>query len=449
MTNPPSFAAPHGSPALRSFDALWRGRAASQHDDPLWNQREQAMKRVLALGLPSARDETWRYTNLRHLSARGFVEAPRNAPGGIEPGRLAAFLGRGARVHNLVLVNGRMTRESLETLANSGLEINSLDELSRSNPASLAAHLPEVSDADEARWGLVNLALFQDGLFVRVRQPVTAPLVVSHLLVSQGANNIAHPRVIIDAAPDSRATVIEHFIALGPPPLCNSATHMVLRRNSEIEHYRIFSTDSGAEHIDTLTIGQERDSRCRQFTFALGGDLVRTTLQSRLNQPGASMRSFSMLMGHESRHVDCVNVVTHAAPDTESVQTSRAIASGASRVVFNSKVVVDPGAARAASQQSCRGLLLSLNAEIDTRPQLEIHADEVKCAHGATTGRLDPNMLFYLLSRGMPRHAAQSLLVFAFLSDVLTHMSIPGARSAVEDALIAQLPDPQLLKQFR
>ena len=128
---------------------------------------------------------------------------------------------------------------------------------------------------------------------------------------------------------------------------------------------------------------------------------------------------------------------------------ARAIASGTSRVIFNSKVVVDAGAVRAEAQQSCRGLLLSPSAEIDSRPQLEIHADEVKCAHGATTGRLDPDMLFYILSRGLDRDTAQSLLVYAFLADVLTGMSMAFARGAIENALIDQLPDSQVLQRFR
>jgi Fe-S cluster assembly protein SufD len=146
--------------------------------------------------------------------------------------------------------------------------------------------------------------------------------------------------------------------------------------------------------------------------------------------------------------VDCVNIATHNARETRSRQTARVIASGTSRVVWNSKVVVNAGAVHADSGQSCRGLLLSPTAEIDTRPQLEIHADEVRCAHAATTGRLDPDMLFYMLSRGLDRDTAQSLLVYAFLADVLADMSVPSARSAVEEALIAQLPDSKLIREF-
>jgi Fe-S cluster assembly protein SufD len=201
--------------------------------------------------------------------------------------------------------------------------------------------------------------------------------------------------------------------------------------------------------LDSLRIRQDQDSRCKQFTIALGGGLVRTNLEAHLDAPGASLESHSLLVGHEDRHVDCVNIVTHGAPDTQSSQTARAIAGDTSRLIFNSKVIVDAGAVRSQSQQSCRGLLLSPAAEIDTRPQLEIHADEVKCAHGATTGRLDPDMLFYMLSRGLDRETAQSLLVFAFLADVLTGMSVEPARAAIENALISQLPDSQTLRNFR
>ncbi len=181
----------------------------------------------------------------------------------------------------------------------------------------------------------------------------------------------------------------------------------------------------------------------------LGGGLVRTSLEAELNQPGAEIDCHSLLVGHEARHVDCVNIATHNARNTRSRQTARAIASGTSRVVFNTKVIVNAGAVHAESEQSCRGLILSPTAEIDTRPQLEIHADEVKCAHGATTGRLNPDMLFYLLSRGLDRETAQALLVYAFLADVLTGMSVQSARSAIETALISQLPDSTILETFR
>jgi Fe-S cluster assembly protein SufD len=433
------------NPALRSFAAQWQARSA----DALSPVRAQAMERFLKLGLPTTRDETWRYTNLRSLAAQHFVDAPRKARGEIEPNASLSLLDKTDRAASLLMVNGYPTMPVVDGLI-SGMEIYSLREVARLDPNTLLRFLEPLSDADQRRWALLNTALFVDGLYLKITSRVPTPLVILHVATGDGADNIAYPRIIIEATPGSSATIIEHHVAQGEhTPLCNSNTHIALRQDSRLEHYRVFATGADATHLDSLDIRQDKDSHCKQFTIVLGGGVVRTALEAHLDEPGASLDSHSLLVGHEDRHVDCVNIVTHGAPDTRSHQTARAIASGSSRVIFNSKVIVDAGAVHAESKQSCRGLLLSPTAEIDTRPQLEIHADEVKCAHGATTGRLDPDMLFYMLSRGLDRATAQSLLVYAFLADVLTGMSVTSARQAIENALIAQLPDSMTLRKFR
>ncbi len=444
--------APPLSPALRSFEAQWlaQERDSSPAAEPLAQLRENAMKRLLRLGLPTSRDETWRYTNVRHLTSHAFSEAPHTTGGGLEPTASLSLVSAAERAATVLMVNGFPVLPTAMDAWFNGIEIISLKDLSRTDPDLVAAHLEPPSDADQGRWALLNTALFQDGLYLKITGQVTTPLVILHVLTADAAGSISHPRVIIDAAPGSSAIIIEHYVEQGGhPPLCNSATRITAGRDSQIEHYRVFATSAGAEHIDSLSVRQDGNSRCKQFTIALGGGLVRTLLDAQLNQPGASLDSYSLLVGHEARHVDCVNIATHNARDTTSKQWARAIASGTSRVVFNTKVIVNKGAVHAESQQSCRGLLLSPTAEIDTRPQLEIHADEVKCAHGATTGRLDPDMLFYMLSRGLDRETAQSLLVYAFLADVLTDMAVPSARSAIENALITQLPDSHILNKFR
>ncbi|MGC1521267.1 MAG: Fe-S cluster assembly protein SufD [Steroidobacteraceae bacterium] len=435
---------PPQSAALRSFASQWRTRPA----DSLSPLRERALQRFLALGLPTLSDETWRYTNLRSLAAQSFVDAPQRAHGDLAPGAALSLLGESAGA-TVVLVNGHALSPISDRLIN-GIEIHSLRDISQLDPMLLQRYLEPLPDADQQRWALLNTALFQDGLFIKITARCATPLVILHVASGDDANAIAYPRIIVEAAPGSGATLIEQHVAQGEhTPLINSSTQIFLGRDAQFEHYRVYATGAGATHLDSLRIHQDKDSRCRQFTVALGGGLVRTNLEAHLDAPGASLESRSLLVGHEDRHVDCVNIVTHGAPDTRSAQTARAIAGDTSRLIFNSKVIVDAGAVRSQSQQSCRGLLLSPAAEIDTRPQLEIHADEVKCAHGATTGRLDPDMLFYMLSRGLDRETAQSLLVFAFLADVLTGMSVEPARAAIEHALISQLPDSQTLRKFR
>jgi Fe-S cluster assembly protein SufD len=431
--------------ALRSFEAQWQTRTA----DSLSAIRQEAMERFLKLGLPSIRDETWRYTDLRSIAAQNFVDAPQKPRAEIEPHAALSLLGATDRVTTVLMVNGYPLMPQGASSVE-GIEMASIREVARSDPKSVARYLAPLSDADERRWELLNTALFIDGLYLKITGHVTTPLMIVHVATSEGASNVAYPRVIIEVAPGCDATIIEHHVSQGEmTPLSNSNTQIALGDNAQIEHYRVYASDASATHIDSLRIDQQTDSRCKQFTIALGGGLVRSSLEANLNQSGASLDSFSLLVGHEARHIDCVNIVTHGAPDTHSSQTARAIASDSSRVIFNSKVIVNAGATHAQSQQSCRGLLLSPTAEIDTRPQLEIHTDEVKCAHGATTGRLDPDMLFYMLSRGLDRETAQSLLVYAFLADVLTGMSVTSARASIENALISQLPDSQILRKFR
>lgn len=441
-----------GSAALRSFKAQWLTRAA----DPLAALRERALNRFLELGLPTTRDESWRYTSLRQIAAQSFVDAPREpAAHPLDAVAEESLLRGDPRAVTRVMVNGVpaagvAAAASLLPHSIPGVEIIGLRELAERDPGTLARWLEPLSDAEEARWRLLNAAMSVDGLYVRVNASIEAPLVILHVATADVPGTAAHPRVIIEAAPGASATIVEHHVQQGAEaPLCNSATLIVLERDAQLEHYRVFAAGERAVHFDSLEVRQHKDSRLKQFTVALGGGLVRTSLEAHLSEPGARIDSHSLLVGHAERHVDCVNIVRHHAPRTVSRQTARAIAGGASRVIFNSKVVVDAGASQSDSQQSCRGLLLAPTAEIDSRPQLEIHTDEVKCAHGATTGRLDPDMLFYMLSRGLDRATAQSLLVYAFLADVLTGMSLAEARAAIEIAVIPQLPDSQTLRKFR
>ncbi len=437
-------AAPAATPALRSFDEQWQQRAA----DALLPWREPAMRRFLELGLPTARDESWRYTNLRALQAQRFVAVDAPVASGPPPAD-AAWLTDAGRIPSILIVNGRPLLPPAGA-APAGFEVRSLSELAASCPERVSRFLGSVSDADQRRWELLNTALFAGGLHVHVTGEAAAPLCLVHVTTAAAAQNASYPRVIVEAAPGSRATVIEHFMNTGTgASLCDSFTQVGLAAGAQLEHYRVYAAHADATQIDSLDIAQERDSSCRLFTLALGGELVRSSLNVQLRGPGAQLDSHALLVGHAANHVDCVAVATHAAPATRSRQTARSIASGTSRAIFNSKVVVAAGAAHADSQQSCRGMLLSAGAEIDTRPQLEIHTDEVKCAHGATTGRLDAEKFFYLLSRGLDRDTAQSLLVFAFLDDVLTGMSLASARAAIETALIALLPHGALLGAFR
>src|SRR6202162_4030926 len=262
------------SPALRSFAAQWETRPA----DSLSPVREQAMQRFLKLGLPSSRDESWRYTNLRSLAAQSFVDAPRKIRGEIEPNASPALLHKTARAASLLMVNAYPIMPVADGLI-SGMEVYSLREVARLDPNTLLRFLEPLSDADQQRWVLLNTALFVDGLYLKITARVPTPLVILHVSTGDGADNIAYPRIIIEAMPGSSATIIEHHVAQGEhTPPCNSSTNIALRQNAQLEHYRVFATGADATHLDSLDIRQDRDSRCKQFTLVLGGGTVRARL---------------------------------------------------------------------------------------------------------------------------------------------------------------------------
>lgn len=442
--------------AMRSFEEQWQRRSIGLIDTarPIQSLQEQAMRRFVNLGLPSARDESWRNTSLRQLAASHFGDAldvpcaPRLEP--IEISWLAA-----SDIPTIIMVNGYPQLAWLDRSVLNGVSISTIKDIAKTRPGYLINLLEPLSDLEQRRWLLLNSALFVDGLHLKITAKINTPVLIIHVSSGNARDGVNapisnYPRVIIESAKNSSATVIEHHVGASQQSVfSNSVSHLDVEDNAKIQHYRIFSTDANTSHIDSLDIRLGRDSHCQQFTMILGGGLVRTNLEAELNQPGAALENYSLLVGRASRHIDCVNIVRHNARNTTSKQTARAVASDESRVIINSKVVVEVGAQHSESQQSCRGLLLSPKAEIDTRPQLEIHTDEVKCAHGATTGRLDPDMLFYMLSRGLDRNTAQSLLVYAFLGDVLTNMSVVGVRSAIENVLIGQLPNSQLLREFQ
>ena len=434
------------SPAMRSFEEQWEKRTP----DALEAWREAAMRRFVALGLPTVHDESWRYTNLRALDTQPFAIA--SSPPSIPAkhrGWDASWLTDSNRIPSMQILDGKPDLPARST-SFPGIEVHSLQAIAAHHAALVARHFRDPGDDDLQRWDLLNTALFPDGLYLKINRESEARLVLVHASSGNGLTPASYPRVIIEAAPGSRATIIEHYTEYrGAAALCNARTQVELAAGAQLDHYRVFAGPYSTTHFNSLEIVQNKDSSCRQFTVVIGGSLVRAGMNARLCEPGASLETYSLLVGNDARHIDCASVVTHEAPSTRSNQTARSIAGGTSRVIFNSKVIVAAGASQSESKQSCRGMLLSPTAEIDSRPQLAIHTDEVKCAHGATTGRLDAEMYFYLLSRGLDRETAQSLLVFAFVADVLTGMSLQSVRQNIEKALITLLPNEALIKAFR
>jgi Fe-S cluster assembly protein SufD len=387
--------------------------------------RQQALAELTAAGLPSTRDENWRYANLRLLERARF--AP---PAPVAPADLAAALPEpvagGARI---VLVDGRFAPE-----------------LSTAEPASDSAASQDTLSGEGA-FALLNEAFATDG--IRLHFPQSgAPASLEVLCVSSAPleRGTSYPRLAVHLAPGAHARLIERHLSLaGVASSVVAAVTVSIADGAQLDHYRLQQLGEGALWLDSLAATVARDAGYRLHALQLGALAARSTLAIRLAAPGAQLALHALAVGQRRQVLDTYAVVEHAAGETRTDETYRGIAADRSRLAFNGKIIVRPGAHKADSSQSLRGLLAGAEAEIDVRPQLEIYTDDVRCSHGATAGKLDETMLFYLLTRGLEREHALRLLKWAFLEDVVSRIEVAQLRRLVERSLAGQLSGADVL----
>jgi Fe-S cluster assembly protein SufD len=419
------------------FAALRRGR-----QEPAWlaSLREAAYDRFAERGFPTTRQEAWRFTSVAPIASTSFARPEPGARlGSAEALRLS--LGAGAPGPRVVLVNGRLAPElcALE----GGVRVESLAAAVERDGAGLASLLGGVA-IDANPFADLNTAFAEDGAIVRIPpgQVLEAPL---HLLyvsapTSRGPS-VSHPRTLIVAGRGSQATVVEKF---GGPEervyFSNAVTEVVLEDAAVLDHYRIQREGRAAYHVATLAVRQGRDSRYRSLRLALGAALARAELRVRLEGEGSECRLDGLFLADGEQHTDTHTSIDHAVPHTMSRELYKGIVGDRARGVFHGTILVRPGAQKTDAHQSNQNLLLSRQALVHSTPALEIHADDVKCKHGSTTGQLDAAALFYLRSRGIGAEAASSLLTFAFASDVVSRIRVPALRLAALALLEARLP---------
>jgi Fe-S cluster assembly protein SufD len=408
------------------------------------NLRRRARDRFDALGFPTPRLEQWRFTNVKRVADLPFVLAtpPAEEPA-IEPHCIPG-------AHRIVLVNGWFSPElSATTELPAGVVLTGLADALAWSPELIEPHLGRHTDITERAFAALNTALFRDGVLLWLASGVTVDRPIQLLMVttSDGTPTASFPRFTIVAGQSSSATVIESYVGSGEHTLTCPVTEVVLQANSALEHIITHEENPGANHVAVRQAQLSRDSRLHSHTIILGGGLVRTDLDVVLDAEGchASLNGLSVTSG--SQHVDNHVRVHHRAPLCTSHQLYKGILDGASRAVFNGRIVVDAGAQKTDARQSNRSLILSDDALAHSNPQLEILADDVRCTHGSTIGRLDDNVLFYLQSRGLDRAAAESLLTYAFASEIVQAVGVNEVRERLGRALISRLPRGELLRE--
>ncbi|MDE2337897.1 MAG: SufD family Fe-S cluster assembly protein [Gammaproteobacteria bacterium] len=399
-------------------------------------RRREALEALCAQGLPAARDENWRYTDLR------ILEQARFAPAQTQAAALPPLPEVPEGFARYVFVDGRLHSGAG---AAHGVTVHT----ARTDDASAAAWRLEAR-LPEARLALLNETFATDAVSIEVAAGTQAAGIELVFIASAAATEGAsYPRVRLALGADSRLSVIErHLGRAEAPSLVTSAVQVDLAPHAVLTHYRVQQLGAQAAWFDTLSAELAADARYEMLAVGAGALSARSTVHARLSGRGAEFSLAAAALAEGQQSLDLYALSEHVAPRTRTEQTFRGIASNRSRAAFNGKVVVREEARGTDSRQSLRGLLDGAQCEVDLRPQLEIYTDEVSCSHGATAGKLDENMLFYLLSRGIAPEAAQHLLKWAFLEDVIAKITPSDLRRQIETTLLGQMRELETLKEL-
>lgn len=428
---------PEREPVLKTFEAF---EQSGQGNTPSWLQalHKGGIAHFAELGYPTTHHEEWRYTNVNPIAKtpwRLATGSPR-----VTEKDLAKILFPNVGGKRLVFVDGHYSRElsSKETNGANALRITSLYDAVRSTFPLVTHSLARYARYDENAFAALNTAFLQDGAVIaapsRLAEP--EPIYILYLSTASAPETVTHPRTLIIAQRDSQVRVVEHYVTLGQEKaFTNSVTEIIIEESAQVEHCKIQEESANTHHIATIHSHQARHSRSLLHSISIGGAITRNNVNVILDGERAEATLNGLYLGRDSQLVDHHTAIYHNKPNCPSHEYYHGILDGRSQGVFNGKIFVRPEAQKTDAKQTNRNLLLSDDATIDTKPQLEIFADDVKCTHGATVGQLDPESIFYLRARGIGLETARKMLLHAFASEIVNRISIDAIREELDRRL--------------
>jgi len=433
-------------PAFAEALERLRGEAAGSSGRAL-EERAAAFERFQALGVPTARVEAWKYTNVSSFANRPFGLAPR---GTVEPDLIIPHFAGGHRARRLILVNGRAVPQfsHLGGLP-AGMTVRPLAQVLAETPELVERS--SVNDEPEHSFEALNRALVEDGAWISLKDGVALdePLQIISLLTAGESAFMTHPRHVIRLGKGAKLDVIMTTVALGQADsLMNQVETIEVADGAELTIDRTLEQGQGRSAITRSRYVLGNRARLQQTNAGLGGSLIRHEMEVRLRGTHSEAILNGLMMPQGTEHVDTLIRVHHEMPDCQSDQFYKTVADGRGRAVFAGKIFVHKDAQRTNSYQKNDSLLLSDDAEIDAKPELEIYADDVKCSHGATCGDLDPTALFYLRSRGLDEALARSMLTFAFTGEVLERIKDESVGHVVRRMILDRLPGGERLAEL-
>jgi len=413
------------------------------NNHPTWLRqvRQDAHEWVTEHGFPTQQDEDWRYTKLGSILDVPFVPSQPSTAG--MDHQLSSILPVDLGGPRLVFINGFFAPElSRMTELPEGSMVTNLASVLVDETKDLEQFLSRSFGEYDHAFTALNTALAEDGVFIELAANTTIDLPIELVFFSHsgGSAAVSNPRSVVIAGPGSRATIVETHVGIAGDIYCtNAVTQVVLESGAQIKYYKIQDESESAFHLALLDIRQGQDSQFSSHAVALGSSIGRQEIRVHLEGAGAHVNLYGLYMGHGNQHHDNPVIVEHLAPNCTSRQLYKGVLDDSSQGVFNGRVLVNPGADGTNAAQTNKNLLLSDQAEVDTRPRLEIFADDVKCAHGAAVGQLDEQAVFYLQSRGIAHHEARSLLIYAFINEMVEQLQLAPVHSLVENLVNKRL----------
>jgi Fe-S cluster assembly protein SufD len=410
---------------------------------PRWLQdlRDRAAARFTALGFPTVRDEEWRFTNVAPIASAEFKLAGADSAR-VSESELAGYLYSGAD-HRIVIVNGVFAPDLSHAAGlPPGVVAGSLAAAVTEQPDIVQRYFGQLADFGTRAFTALNTALAADGAFVYIPDGVVVekPLHVLFVTTNGDAPVMTSARALIVAGDRTQVRIVETFAGpRGSAYFTNAVTELVAGENAVVDHYKVQEESFDAFHIAAMHMHAARSANFSSHSFSLGGRLARNDATALLDGEGAECTLNGLYLADGERLVDNHTMIDHAKPHCPSHEIYKGILGGKARAIFNGKIVVRQDAQKTDAKQTNRALLLSDDASINTKPQLEIFADDVKCTHGAAIGQLDDDAIFYLRARGLTYFEARDMLIHAFAGDILDRVKIDSLKQALEGELYAQL----------
>jgi Fe-S cluster assembly protein SufD len=451
------------SPYVAEYERFDEARAGNE-PDWLRAERQKALARFISLGFPTTKQEEWRFTNVSPIAERPF-RVSADGGEGLRKEHIAAFRFAASGAAEIVFVNGRFAPHlSSPHQVAPGVTVRSLAETLATDPDRLSPYLTQYAAFENRPFAALNTAFVADGAFIDIARDAVleGPLHVLFITAPTGdeEGGLSLPRVLVLARRNSQARLVESYASVegsaesrvgdaqgttgavsrplrpsGQPRFTNAVTEILLEDGAVLDHYRVQREAPTAYHVSATNVRLSHGSTFSSHAFTFGGGLVRNEINAHLAGEGGDCTLNGLYVADGSRLVDNQTFIDHARPHCGSREVYKGVLAGHARAVFNGKILVRPDAQKTDAKQTNKTLLLSNDAQINTKPQLEIYANDVKCTHGATVGQLDADALFYLRARGIDKRDAEQMLVRAFAADITGRVRIEPLREMLEALL--------------